>query len=348
MYLCAGLLEGEGLEAEDVELLEESDLVQYHADMNAMRCARFVFRLAARAVPPPFDVHMDTATLSGWLSGFGFPEVAEVARANGYSGAELEAQGYDDFPRVLGIDPSDTEGAMHLWKLVHGTGEMGGLAGNADQDGVLTWLEENGYGAAGEGVLENDLNGEDMLTLDKSELEEVLGIEDSEVAWRLMHRPERSVQSTQHRRFSAVDQNEVALWSCDEVCAWMTSQGFGDYTAAVVERQLDGPAMLDLSPAELHQVLDLPDFQLSDGLSAADNFDALTTNIQLTPFSVEWGTDGVVTWMLEHGFDVAAEVVAEQQLEGIDILELNEAEIVEIFELDDVLVLKAFIECVHF
>merc|ERR1719272_157361 len=344
---CASMLEQESLETEDVELMEEADLALYSENMDEMRCARFVFRLSARNVPPPFSVRMDTDTLSAWLSGFGFPEVAEATRANGYTGADLEAQGFDDFSRVLGVSPTDPEGAMHLWKLIHGTGEMGGLDHDASQDAVLEWLESNGFGAAMEGVIENDLTGEDMLTLAREELEEILGIEDPDVAWRLMHRPTHNVQSTQHRRFTMVDQNEVALWSCDDVCEWMASQGFGDYTAGIVDGQLDGPTMLQLSPRELHEVLDLPEFELAGGLQVEDNFDALTTSVQLAPFSVEWSTDGVVQWMVEHGFDEAAEVVAEQQLEGIDILELTAEEAVEIFGIADELLLKSFLESVH-
>ena len=148
-----------------------------------------------------------------------------------------------------------------------------------------------------------------------------------------------SAQTVQH-----VADAEVSAWTCDDVCNWMASQGFGDHCGMIRMRQLDGPGMLQLSQSELHAVLDLPDSQIVRGAQAGVY---RRETLTLEPFDVEWDTAGVCAWLVGQGFDEGAEVVAEQELDGFDLLELKAEEIAELFAIDDEDILGAFMAAVN-
>merc|ERR1712226_1748616 len=89
--------------------------------------------------------------------------------------------------------------------------------------------------------------------------------------------------------------NEVPLWTVEDVVSWVTKSGFPDYAPAFQELRVDGDMLLQLSETELKELKKSADYtSCDDGLMAnflnriSSEFKVYTYNIILNELSLDF------------------------------------------------------------
>ena len=327
---CAEYFIGAGLEAMDLVHLEDADLEDVLDDAD--RRARLLKRLQNEDVYD-FLPSFSCDELCGWLTAFGFEAMVSAVQENELAGQDVLELEPEEIVSFLGLPT--LQDAEYLYRMFHW---MDGFAAAESQHqpasveqvvsaveesmacaDLCEWLSGNGLHSMVPIIEAENLDGADVLELTVNELDLLFGVENAQDVWDQLRGKEVKNGSAPFD----------AAWSCNQVCNWMISEGFGQFIQQVQSSNVTGAEMAGLSPDDMHSLMGYPELEVRQDLMRKVH------NRREGAFHKDMTSVEVVAWFVSQGLHENAEVVRVNDLDGMDMHEIELEEISELLGISE-------------
>jgi len=233
----------------------------------------------------------------------------------------------DELGEMLDDDENTT---LKLSRPGRESSVLGGQAFDAswDQEDLSQWLKEIGYPECATYFADAGLEAMDLVHLEVDDLAEV--VEDPKRRRRLIKR----LNDTDVYDF-------LQTFTTAEVCDWIQHLGFESMVPTITDNELNGADVIELLPDEIASFLGVNNTEdakyLHRMMHWQDTFEPQfnVIDVEETGVAGDMTCSDLCDWLSENGLHTMTPVVASENLDGADVLELTANELELLFGVPD-------------